>query len=56
MIIPIWKLIKDQLTQQENIVFREWEDGTQESCSVLAEAYLKWVSEGNTAQPADNNG
>ena len=53
MIEPIWKLIKDPITNQENIVWREWENGTQESCLITAEAYLKWLEKGNTPLPAD---
>jgi hypothetical protein len=48
-----WKLIKDPITGQENVVWRELENGTQESCSIYAVAYLKWVAEGNTPLPAD---
>jgi hypothetical protein len=44
---PVWKLIN------ENVVWREWSDGRQESCLVTAEAYLKWLSEGNQPLPAD---
>jgi hypothetical protein len=50
----IWKLIKDLITGQENVVWRELEDGRQESCLITAEAYLKWVAEGNTPLPAEN--
>ncbi len=50
---PIWKLIKDPIFQQENVVWREWPDGRQESCLVTAPEYLKWVEEGNTPLPAD---
>ena len=53
MIEPIWKLMKDPITGQENVVWRVWEDGTQESCLITAEAYLKWLDEGNTPLPAD---
>ena len=49
----IWKLIKDPMTGQENVVWRELEDGRQESMSVTAEAYLKWLEEGNEPLPAD---
>ena len=50
---PIWKLIKDQFTGEETVVFRQFEDGRQESCSTTAEAYLAWVALGNQPQPAD---
>ena len=53
MIEPIWKLIKDSITGQENVVWRQWEDGRQESCLITSETYLKWLEEGNTPLPAD---
>ena len=53
MIEPIWKLIKDPITGQENVVWREWEDGKQESCLITTEGYLKWLEEGNEPEPAD---
>ena len=53
MIEPIWKLIKDPITNAENVVWRAWEDGTQESCLVTTEAYLKWLDEGHTPEQAD---
>jgi hypothetical protein len=50
---PIWKLVKNPRTGEENIVWRQWDDGKQESCSIYDQAYLKWVALGNTPQPAD---
>jgi hypothetical protein len=46
---PTWKLIF------ENVVWREWPDGRQESCIVTAEAYLAWLALGNTPLPAEEN-
>ena len=51
---PIWKLIKDPITNIENIVYRKWENGREDSCLITDLAYLKWVAEGNTPLPADN--
>ena len=51
--MTIWKLIKDPVTKQENSVWRIREDGMQESMLITAEAYLKWVAEGNTPEPAE---
>jgi len=50
---PLWKLIKDQFTGEENVVFRQWEDGRQESCSITDQKYLEWLAEGNTPEDAD---
>jgi len=50
----IWKLVKDPITGQENVVWRELEDGRQESMSITAETYLAWLAEGNTPLPAEN--
>ena len=51
---PIWKLLPLQPLQTIQVVWREWSDGRQESCLVTAEAYLKWLEEGNTPLPAEN--
>ena len=48
-----WKLLPLLPTQTTQIVFRELEDGRQESCLVTAEAYLAWVALGNSPLPAD---
>lgn len=53
MMEPIWKLLPIKPMQQTQTVWREWPDGRQESMLVTAEAYLKWLAEGNTPLPAD---
>jgi hypothetical protein len=53
MITPTWKLLPLQPLQQIQVVWREWPDGKQESCLVTAEEYVKWLAEGNTPQPAE---
>jgi hypothetical protein len=50
---PVWKLLPMRQGQIEQVVWREWADGRQESCLVTAEEYLKWLSEGNEPLPAD---
>ena len=56
MTTPTWKLIKEPLTQQQNVVWREWPDGRQESMLVTTPEYLKWLEDGNTPEPADEQG
>lgn len=41
---PNWKLIS------EDVVWREFPDGRQESCFVISEEYLEWLAEGNTPE------
>jgi hypothetical protein len=48
-----WKLIRDPITGQENVVWRKHENGTEESCLITAKEYLAWLAEGNEPIPAD---
>ena len=50
---PIWKLTPRSPFQEVDVVRRDWPDGRQESCLVTTEEYLKWLAEGNTPIPAD---
>tara|TARA_R110002126_G_scaffold7769_2_gene37682 strand:+ start:343 stop:507 length:165 start_codon:yes stop_codon:yes gene_type:complete len=53
MIEPKWKLIKNPETGETKVVWREWENGTQESCLITTEKYLAWIEAGNEPLPAD---
>jgi hypothetical protein len=55
MTAPIWKLVKDPYTHQEVSVWREWDDGEQESCLITAPEYLRWLEAGNIPTPAEEN-
>ena len=51
--IPTWKLQPLQPMQTVQVVWREFEDGRQESCLVTATEYLAWLAEGGVPLPAD---
>jgi hypothetical protein len=53
MIEPTWKLLPLLPMQTTQVVFRQWEDGRQESCLVTATEYLKFLDEGGVPLPAD---
>ena len=53
MIEPTWKLLPLQPMQSVQVVWREWEDGRQESCFITAPEYLKFLDEGGVPLPAD---
>ena len=50
---PTWKLMPRMPMQTEDVVWREWPDGRQESCLVTAAEYLKWLEAGNEPLPAE---
>jgi hypothetical protein len=53
MIEPTWKLLPLLPMQTTQVVFRQWEDGRQESCLVTTPEYLAWLAEGNVPLPPD---
>jgi hypothetical protein len=50
---PIFKLIKNPITGQEDSVIRIWDDGKCESHLTIAQTYLQWLEAGNTPLPAE---
>ena len=50
---PIWKLMPKTVMQDTQVVWRQWPDGKQESCTENDQEYLKWIAEGNQPQPAE---
>jgi hypothetical protein len=50
---PIWKLLPLLPVQTTQVVWREWEDGRQESCLVTAPEYIAWLEASNTPLPPD---
>ena len=52
---PTWKLYRRFGQTEADAVIRTWPNGCQESCLVTAEEYLKWLAEGNTPLPAEEN-
>ena len=55
MTTPIWKLLPLEPNQPTQVVWRQWDDGKQESCLVTAPEYIDWLEEGNTPLPAEEN-
>jgi len=53
---PIWKIVGKAADGATDVVNRTWPNGAGESCLVTAEAYLKWIAEGNTPLPPDQEG
>lgn len=53
MIEPKWQLMPLTFMQTTQVVWREWEDGRQESCLVTAPEYIAWLAEGNTPEAAE---
>jgi hypothetical protein len=52
---PQWKLIRNRITGECDVVWREWPNGRQESMLVTTKQYQDWLAEGNTPLPADED-
>ena len=52
---PVWKLYYRYGQTVADAVMRTWPDGKQESCLVTVPEYIRWLEEGNTPLPAEEN-
>ena len=52
---PIWKLLPQNFMQTTQVVWREWDDGKQESCLVTTEQFKKDIADGAELQDAEGN-
>jgi hypothetical protein len=48
-----YKLVKNIVTGQNDLVIRNLKDGKVETCLITDEEYLKWLEAGNKPLPAD---
>ena len=53
---PVWKEIidPDALPGSPRIYWREFADGSQQSCTENNPMFQEWLAAGNTPQPADS--
>ena len=52
---PIWKLYVRIGQTEADAETRTWPDGSQESCLVTADEYVKWLEAGNTPEQAEDS-